>query len=659
MKIAYLVIFLSFLLVFSACKVKTPIAQKGYLDLRNTTLSARSPLELMGEWEFYWAEFLNSNDFIAQNNLSAQYIKVPASWTVLAIEGKKLPVFGYATYRLRVDLPAHTREVGLYIPKIWSASKVWANGKLVASRGQISRQSNHEYQNQILEDLVKLNLSESYLEIIIQVANYDVTVAGLVQNLRLGHYAAMQGQANLLNVRELMWIGCLFLMCLYHFILFVYRPRNTYYLYFGIACLLIAARIVVFGEHYLYAYLKEYTGVLDFTWQSKVYYLSSFLLIPVALFYFRELYPQATHSWVVKASGIVLGGYCVAILVFSPAFLATTLGVFEIISILFEIYLVWVLVWATWRHSQDSFVQMIGILLIVFASINDTLHAEELELVGSIELTPLMFSVFVLLQMFILARRFSRAFSQVEDLSKNLEKKVEERTNELNHTLQIVEQERQKSDKLLLNILPEETAQELKEKGSANPHYYPLVTVLFTDFKGFTQIAEQLEPQQVIEELNQCFLAFDEICERHNLEKIKTIGDSYMCAGGVPVANTRNPWDCVSAGLEMQKWMQNWKIEKEKRGEPVWEVRIGIHSGEVIAGVIGKNKFAYDIWGDTVNLASRMESSGEAGKVNISQTTYALVKDDFDCTFRGKIQAKNKGEIEMYFVNREWISNEQ
>jgi class 3 adenylate cyclase len=460
----------------------------------------------------------------------------------------------------------------------------------------------------------------------------------------------MQEQANWLNVRELMWIACLLLMGFYHFILFVYRSQNSYYFYFGLACLLIALRVVVFGEHFIYAYLKEYSSILDFANQSKLYYLSSFLLIPVALFYFRELYPQETNLWLVRLSAIVLGGYSLGILVFSTTFLTNTLAIFEIISVLFEIYLVFVLAWATWQRCQDSFLQMIGILLIVFASINDTLHAEEVELVGSIELTPLMFSVFVLLQMFILARRFSRAFSQVEDLSKNLEKKVVERTTELNHTLQMVEQERQKSDKLLLNILPEETAQELKEKGSANPHYYPLVSVLFTDFKGFTQIAEKLEPQQVIEELNHCFLAFDEICERNHLEKIKTIGDSYMCAGGVPVANPSNPVDCVKAGLEMQVWMENWKIEKTKNKQPVWEVRIGIHSGEVIAGVIGKNKFAYDIWGDTVNLASRMESSGEAGKVNISEATYQLVKNEFNCVFRGKIQAKNKGEVSMYFV---------
>lgn len=213
-----------------------------------------------------------------------------------------------------------------------------------------------------------------------------------------------------------------------------------------------------------------------------------------------------------------------------------------------------------------------------------------------------------------------------------------------------IELERQKSDTLLLNILPEETAQELKETGYAQPHSYDLVTVMFTDFKGFTQISEKLSPEELVKKLEYCFTEFDEICERNNLEKIKTIGDAYMCAGGIPVANTTNPKDAVQAGLEMQRFMKDWKAHQEKIGEPAFELRLGIHTGSVVAGVIGKNKFAYDIWGDAVNLAARMESSGEVGKVNISETTYEHVKNDFECEHRGKITAKNKGEIDMYFV---------
>jgi class 3 adenylate cyclase len=210
--------------------------------------------------------------------------------------------------------------------------------------------------------------------------------------------------------------------------------------------------------------------------------------------------------------------------------------------------------------------------------------------------------------------------------------------------------ERDKSDKLLLNILPSETAKELKAYGKAKPRFYEMGTVMFTDFKGFTQIAEKLTPEQIVQELNRCFQAFDEIIEKYDMEKIKTMGDGYLCAGGIPVPNKTNPIDAVKAGLAMLEFMEEVKKEKIAKNEPIWNLRVGIHTGPLVAGVIGKNRFAYDIWGDTVNVASRMESSGEPGKVNISGDTYELVKSYFNCAYRGKVFAKNKGEIDMYFV---------
>lgn len=214
----------------------------------------------------------------------------------------------------------------------------------------------------------------------------------------------------------------------------------------------------------------------------------------------------------------------------------------------------------------------------------------------------------------------------------------------------IIEKEKKRSDELLLNILPEEVAEELKVKGTADAKQFEDVTVMFTDFKGFTQISEKLSPAELVAEIHTCFKAFDNIITEYNIEKIKTIGDAYMCAGGLPVANKTNATDVVSAAIEIQKFMQDHLEQRKTEGKEVFEIRIGIHTGPVVAGIVGVKKFAYDIWGDTVNIASRMESSGEAGKVNISGSTYKLVKDKFSCTYRGKIQAKNKGEVDMYFV---------
>ena len=213
-----------------------------------------------------------------------------------------------------------------------------------------------------------------------------------------------------------------------------------------------------------------------------------------------------------------------------------------------------------------------------------------------------------------------------------------------------LEIEKEKSERLLYNILPEEVAQELRAKGDVDAKYFEQVTVMFTDFKGFTQLSEQLSPAELLEELNICFREFDHIITKNNIEKIKTIGDAYMCAGGLPVSNTTHATDVVKAALEISRFMHEHLLKRKMENKPLFEIRIGINSGPVVAGIVGVKKFAFDIWGDTVNIASRMESSGETGKVNISKTTYELVKNEFNCTHRGKIYAKNKGEIDMYFV---------
>jgi histidine kinase len=235
-------------------------------------------------------------------------------------------------------------------------------------------------------------------------------------------------------------------------------------------------------------------------------------------------------------------------------------------------------------------------------------------------------------------------------LYRNLEQKVQERTQIIHLQKEEIEVEKQKSEKLLFNILPVSIAEELRENGFATPKSFDNVTVMFTDFSGFTQVAEKISPQELIQILNECFSAFDQIAIRHNLESIKTIGDAYMCAGGVPTDSPSHPSDTVQAALEIQSFVRDWNVRRIAAGEPTLHLRIGIHTGPVIAGVVGIRKFAYDIWGDAVNIASRMESSGDAGKINISGSTYALVKDRFACTHRGKIEAKNKGMIDMYFV---------
>lgn len=231
---------------------------------------------------------------------------------------------------------------------------------------------------------------------------------------------------------------------------------------------------------------------------------------------------------------------------------------------------------------------------------------------------------------------FNLAMHQTEEL-------LNKRSNELL-------EERNKSEQLLLNILPQETATELKESGRAQSRYFEMVTVVFTDFKNFTQFSESLSAEELVEEIHAYFSAFDRIVSERKVEKIKTIGDGYMCVGGLPVANTTNAIDAVNAAMALRDYVRSEMERRKAEGKRYFEVRIGVHTGPVVAGIVGINKFAYDIWGDTVNTASRMESSGEQGEVNVSQATFEHIKEHFNCEQRGSVSVKNKGAMEMYFV---------
>lgn len=225
----------------------------------------------------------------------------------------------------------------------------------------------------------------------------------------------------------------------------------------------------------------------------------------------------------------------------------------------------------------------------------------------------------------------------------------------------IIEAEKHRSDELLLNILPAEVMEELKETGKTTARNYDLVSVLFIDIKDFTSIAENMTPEDLVSGIDEYFETFDRIVEKYDVEKIKTVGDAYICVSGLPAANSNNPVIIVDLALEMAEAVQELIHKRAAIGEVTFEVRLGVHSGPVVAGVVGVKKFAYDIWGDTVNMAARMQQHGAPGKVNISGTTHDLVKHRFTCTHRGLMQAKHKGMVDMYFVEgrKQAASNER
>ena len=221
-----------------------------------------------------------------------------------------------------------------------------------------------------------------------------------------------------------------------------------------------------------------------------------------------------------------------------------------------------------------------------------------------------------------------------------LESKINQRTVEL-------QAEQTRTKELLHNILPKEVADELSATGSVRSVRHEAVTILFTDFSEFTQAVSAMPADRMVAELNEIFEAFDSITDAHGVEKIKTIGDAYMAAAGLPKACPDHAHRCVRAGLKMIDYLN----ERNRTTSFKWSLRVGVHSGPVVAGVVGKRKYAFDVWGDTVNIASRMENSGEIGRVNISAYTYDLIRHEFDCEYRGKVDAKGKGSLDMYFVS--------
>ncbi|MEE9430634.1 MAG: two-component regulator propeller domain-containing protein [Melioribacteraceae bacterium] len=267
------------------------------------------------------------------------------------------------------------------------------------------------------------------------------------------------------------------------------------------------------------------------------------------------------------------------------------------------------------------------------------------KILGSFSIQPPFYKTWwfiaasILVGVFILYSFFYIKTQQVKKRNIALRKMVEERTKEL-------EIEKNKSDELLHNILPSSLVEELKTNGKVKPREFKNISIMFTDFKAFTYTTSVLPAEELVAELNDIFGRFDDIISKYGLEKLKTIGDSYMAACGIPNEVEDHAIKIVYAALDFQKIVK----ERNKKSAIKWEMRLGIHSGSVVAGVVGTKKFTYDIWGDTVNIASRMESSGEPGKINVSAYTFMLVRDYFDCEYRGKINAKNKGYIDMYFI---------
>jgi class 3 adenylate cyclase len=636
-----------------------PKATKGILDLRSWNFQSESEtgiVNLDGEWEFYWNEFLEPMPVgdAYMHRLHQQdkinYISVPNSWNGYNVSPNKdnpqiIDGDGYATYRLKF-ITNQTSGLSLQLPTMGTAFKLFINGKLYASVGRTGISPGESIPDYKVQIVGLPEVTSGEYEIVIQISNFNYKQGGIWYPIPIGldRDIIKEREKNLFV--DIFLAGSLLIMGLYHLGLFSVKRKDSSALWFGIICILVSLRTLLTGEFYFYTL---FTG-FPFDLGIKLEYTAFYLGIPFFILYLREIFPEDSPRIPILLIQIFSYILLIPVILFPPRIFTHTVLYMEVVAIFAILLGIYIFIKAIIKNREGAKSFLAGSIFLILAIVNDILHTNLIIYTGFY--TPSGLFVFIFSQAFLLSARFAKAFTQVEDLSENLERKVIERTEQLNQANKAIEIALEKSDRLLLNILPEEVAEELKEKGSVTPVLFENSSIMFTDFKGFTQIAEGLSPQELIQELDTCFKQFDKIIERYNLEKLKTIGDSYMCAGGIPRPDEHHAINACLAALEIQSFMNQMKIQKKEKNLTYWELRLGIHSGPVMAGVVGEKKFAYDIWGDTVNTASRMESSGTAGRINISYATYDLVKEYFDCEYRGEVDAKNKGKVKMYYLNR-------
>lgn len=612
-----------------------------------------------------------------------------SSWATINPEKKGDSIIqkikGITWFRKHIYIPDSVKKLPLAINVgQYGASELYLDGKLVRKYGTIGKDAKStEYRNPVMEPLFFYFEDTGMHTIAVRYVNYRTKAQpeneayfqgfNITVNEANGIYE-MHGIARMVIFAIFMSLACMFLtLAGLHFLLWLFRRTDKSNIFLSILCIVFCIYFIMYSvwplssDPEVFVYRKNNTHILFsialLTLSALLNYLFArinYRLLIVAVLCtasvictLNDVPRQSTIASAVMF--IIMAEACVLIIkavrrkVKGAKILA--FGILPMSISTIAMFLIRVLV--TGEGMREAAEQQSPVFLVMIAIFSFILLI-------SFSAIPLSMSVFLAWRFASVNKDLGEQLQQVKELSEKtqqqeaekkiilenqkaeLEKEVAERTSE------IIE-EKKKSDDLLHNILPQEVASELKARGATTAHHFDHVSVLFTDFVDFTIAGERMGSEALVEELHNCFKVFDEIMSRHGIEKIKTIGDAYMAVCGLPKADERHAEKVVLAAEEIRLFMQQ---RRAQLGDRTFEIRIGIHSGEVVAGIVGVKKFAYDIWGDTVNTAARMEQNGEPGKINISQTTYDLVKDKFSCTYRGELDAKNKGKLKMYFVEK-------
>ncbi|MCX7998305.1 MAG: adenylate/guanylate cyclase domain-containing protein [Leptospiraceae bacterium] len=620
-------------------------AKNGVLNLQDWDFEKKPLARLDGEWVFFW-----NSDLTLEKN----FIQVPSGW-----EKFGYPVHGNAIYSLDIILSPNVdfNQLGLLVPTISSSYRLFVNDCLHAELGKPSKESfSFEPLTKFYVVKIKCKPQGNKFNLKFEVANHYDQSSGLWDHIYFGNYEAAVKKYYNYRISNVALFLTIFVMGLYHILFYLFWKKEIASLYFGLFCFSIAIRTISIEDRWILETLPFLSFLVIHKLEILGFYLSGlfFLLFIHYSFKVNKFLFQFLFIIYALASAIV-------ILFPFPIYIHTLLFI-QAVTLLGLIYLFYFIIKNLTEDKIGIKSFAFGIIVFTFSIINDLL-------IGMGFLHSPYFASYGLLFLIItnasvLLKKFTKGYHLAEKLmlelelhKSELEEKVKQRTLEYEQANRQAIQEKKNLESLMLKIFPHEIAKELQEKGYSNPVYFKNVTVMFVDFVGFTDIVLKISPKQLLDELSVYYVQFDKIIEKFGLEKLKTIGDAYMCACGLPQPTlakknyeTKQVIATILAAVEIMEFIQFLKSMKKSSSKVFWDARIGIHCGGLVAGVIGEKKFAYDVWGDTVNIASRMESYSEEGKINVSQEIYEKAKDFFEFEYRGEIEVKKRGRLPMFFL---------
>ena len=630
-----------------------PVVKNGIIDLSNWNFEKDGLVELKGNWEFYFNGFINVHDFdtVSQKH----FIKAPLHWNILWFEkkkadrlwnGEKIPDFGYASYRLKIVLPKRNEILKLVLNRECVAYRLFLNDSLLAENGIPAKNRKFEipeYHNL----LVDFYNTKDTINFVYHISNFHYWKGGLLTVPIIGKNKQILENVIKINAEDYFFAGILLIFSIIVLIFYFFKRSDYILLLFSLFGFFTLIRIISTGNTFLYFIAPHFS----WEWQVKmelipVYTTSFFLTLCVKVLYKKE-FPDYLLFFILGNSMI-----CITAAIFTPAYIHSYFLIFGQMILLLFPFAIYPLIKAIYRKKEGAYLLLFATIIVIITVALDILSRYKIVNLP----IPYFWGVLVFLLSIIilLAFRFSNSYKRIENFANELEQTVIKRTTDLRI-------EKEKSEKLLLNVLPQPIADRLKEGEAPIADYFDEASVVFVDIVNFTVTSSRYSPRDVVKMLNDIFTLFDKVSTKYGLEKIKTIGDCYMAAAGIPKPRADHALAALQWAIEVNEMIREYTyipVDDTSLKEAVSiQFRTGLNCGSIVAGVIGEQKFIYDLWGDMVNSASRMESNSVAGKIQCTQEFKEKLEtynENLNVAFidRGVIEIKGKGKMRTWFIEK-------